>query len=138
MLGRDKRSAVLITSSIAAKCVFAGSQAYSATKSLISNFGESVHYELKKNVDVTVWEPGYVHSNIHVEAPPGFATLETPKAVSDILACLGKDRNTRGSLLFEFTPIFSTEIFATAFEKKMRQDHAKLQNLQDEKDKKRV
>ena len=47
-----------------------------ATKSMISNYGESVHYELKSNIDVTVWEPLCVSTSIHVEAPPGLATLD--------------------------------------------------------------
>ena len=68
-MDRDKRSAVLITSSTAAEMVFAGNASYSATKAMVSNFGESVHYELKDNVDVTVWEPGVVYSNFHLSKP---------------------------------------------------------------------
>ena len=126
LLGRDKRAAVLITSSMAAKIVFAGAQSYSATKAMVSNFGESIHYELKSNVDVTVWEPGMVHSHIHLEQPPGWLTLETSKAVSDALACLGKDRNTRASLLFKFSPLAPTWMQAPGFEKEVRQKRATL------------
>ena len=99
LMERDQRCAVLITSSMAAYLV---KGTYSATKVAVSNFGESIHYELKQNADVLVWEPGYVHSNIHTKAPPGLLTMSTKKAVSDALDKLGKNRKTLGSLLFYF------------------------------------
>ena len=71
---------------------------YSATKALVSNLGMSLYYELKSNIDVTTWEPGFVESNIHVKPPPASITLKTPKAVSDILKRLGKEMKTGGSL----------------------------------------
>ena len=136
-MDRDKRSAILITSSMAARMVFPGLCSYSATKSMVSNFGESIHYELKQNVDVTVWEPGYVHSNIHLETPPSAMTMETDKAVSDALACLGKDRRTRGSLIFSLTPFAPTWMTAPGLLKEMRSKYSMLVELQNEKDKKR-
>ena len=81
-----------------------------------------------------------VHSNIHLEEPPGFLTLKTRKAVSDALACLGKDRRTRGSLLFKFSPLPPTWMQASGFEKEMREkkeNYQKLQNEKDERDKKK-
>ena len=80
---RDKRSAVLITSSAAANMVFAGAQTYSATKAMVSNFGQSIHYELKANVDVTVWDLGETNTSIHLKQK---ASAKTPKAaVADVL-----------------------------------------------------
>ena len=38
-MARDKRSAVMITSSGAANLVMAGAQTYSATKAMVTNFG---------------------------------------------------------------------------------------------------
>ena len=67
LLDRDKRVAVLFTSSMASETLMSGMSNYSATKAMISNYGESVHYELNSNIDVTVWEPGYVYSNIHIK-----------------------------------------------------------------------
>ena len=49
-----------------------GFASYAATKHAVSCFGEAMFFELKRNIDVTVWEPGYIESNIHLEAPPGF------------------------------------------------------------------
>ena len=60
LLSRDKRGAVLLTSSITATMQMPGIAAYSATKAAVSNFGEAIHYELKRKVDVTVWEPGFI------------------------------------------------------------------------------
>ena len=95
-MARDKRSAVLFTSSTAAHMIFAGNASYSATKAMVSNFGESVYYELRENVDVTVWEPGMIESNFHLARTPGFLTKTTESAVSDILTLLGKERKTMG------------------------------------------
>ena len=85
-----------------------------------------MHYELKSNIDVTVWEPGYVKSNIHIEgdeAPKAF-TLETDKAVADALACLGKDRKTRASLSFIFSPTMPAWVLGPAGAKLERDRYA--------------
>ena len=82
LMARDQRCAVLFTGSMAA---YLNYSAYSATKICISNFGESIFFELSKNVDVLVWEPGFVHSNIHLGKPPA-GTIATDVAVSGALA----------------------------------------------------
>ena len=128
LLDRDKRVAVLFTSSMAAEMLFSGMSNYSATKAMISNYGESVHYELKSNIDVTVWEPGMVYSNFHIKDPPGMMTIEAKKAVYDALNCLGKDRKTRGSLFFTLTPSFiPPQWFAPGMEKSMRKKFNRIQ-----------
>ena len=78
---------------------------YGVTKATVTNFGESVFYELKENVDITVWEPGYIYTKILLEKPPSLMSLETSKAVSDALSKLGKERKTRGSLIFDMYPM---------------------------------
>ena len=120
LLDRDKRVAVLFTSSMAANLFMSGNSNYSATKAMISNYAESIHYELKANIDVTVWEPGMVHSNIHLKDPPGLLTIETKKAVRDILNCLGKDRKTRGSLFFILNPDIPPQWMAPGMAKSLR------------------
>ena len=47
LMDRDTRAAILISSSIAADCVMGGLASYSAVKTGISNWGESLHFELK-------------------------------------------------------------------------------------------
>ena len=81
-----------------------GIAAYSATKAAVSNLGEAIHFELKKNVDVTVWEPGFIETKILVNAPPSVLTQSCEKAVGDILCSLGKTRNTKGSLRYDMYP----------------------------------
>ena len=81
LMAREKRCAVLFTSSMAA---YVNYSAYSATKISLSNFGESISFELKNNVDVLVWEPGFVHSNLHLGRPPS-GTIATDIAVTGVL-----------------------------------------------------
>ena len=80
-----------------------GFASYAATKHAVSCFGEAMFFELKRNIDVTVWEPGYIESNIHLETPPGFLTLTAKDAVNDIFNKFGI-RKTYGSLTFAFMP----------------------------------
>ena len=87
MLDREKRCGVLVTSSQASDVIMAGSASYSSSKALVSNFCEAVHFELKKNVDVTVWTPGSVSSNIHVIiGESSFYTVGTTRAVAAALS----------------------------------------------------
>ena len=109
LLARDQRCGVLFTSSVAAHTVAPTFASYAATKHAISCFGEAMHFELKKNVDVTVWEPGYVESNIHLEKPPGFMTLTAKQAVGDMLSKFGV-RKTYGSLMFAMMPHGSADM----------------------------
>ena len=77
LLSRDKRCAILITSSISASIQMPGIAAYPATKAAVSNFGEAIHYDLQKNVDVTVWEPGFIKTKILVSPTPSSMMLTT-------------------------------------------------------------
>ena len=58
LLSRDRRSALMATSSILARTSIPGLASYSATKAMTSNFMEALNYELRHKIDVTVWEPG--------------------------------------------------------------------------------
>ena len=109
LLARDQRCGVLFTSSIAAHTVNPTFASYAATKHAISCFGEAMHFELKKNVDVTVWEPGFVETNIHLDKPPGCVTLTAKKSVEDILKKFGV-RKTYGSLTFAMMPSGSADM----------------------------
>ena len=104
MLNRDKRCAILITSSYTAQLLIPGIASYSATKAAVSNYGECLNFELERNVDVTVWEPAYVNSKIHLLPPRKTITLDADVAVADVLRDLGKQRSTAGSLIFEWMP----------------------------------
>ena len=102
-MSRDKRCGVLFTSSIDAHGIEPGVASYGATKHAVSCFGEAMHFELKRNIDVTVWEPGFMESNFHFEKPPDSLTLTAKEAVNDIFNKFGI-RKTYGSLTFAFMP----------------------------------
>ena len=134
LLARDKRCGIIFTSSVAAYAVAPGFASYSATKHAISNFGEGLYFELKKNVDVTVWEPGYVESNIHLESPPGFMTLTAKKAVGDAFNKFGA-RKTYGSLTFAMMPHGGAD-WGDVGLKMVTDKQGEFNILMDEKDKK--
>lgn len=64
LLSRESRSCILFTGSLIANRVFPGVASYAATKSMVNNFAQALHFEVKNKVDVTVWEPGPCETNI--------------------------------------------------------------------------
>ena len=40
---------------------------YCATKAMVSNFTEALHYEVKDMIDVTLWEPGGIKTKIFTQ-----------------------------------------------------------------------
>ena len=67
LLNRDKRCALLFTSSIIADKILPCNSSYSASKACVTNWGESMYFELRSNVDVTVWEPALIKSNFRTD-----------------------------------------------------------------------
>ena len=65
---------------------------------MISNFAESLHYEFKEKIDVTIWEPGAIKTNIlsNIDigdnAPPDWQFLSSESSVKGALLQLGKER----------------------------------------------
>ena len=104
LLNRDKRCALLFTSSIVADMILPCNASYSAVKACVTNWGESMYFELRSNVDVTVWQPGVTKSNFHIDkSNPRSNSVPTDVAVSDILRYLGRERKTNGSFRHRFT-----------------------------------
>lgn len=68
MMRRQQRSGLLITSSIASYTSIPTNAAYSASKAMVSNFAEALHYEVKDKIDVVGWEAGGVRTKIFSEA----------------------------------------------------------------------
>ena len=64
MLAREKRSAIIITSSVMSYIGLAASSTYAATKAMERLFGEALHYELKPKIDVITFTPGYVDTKL--------------------------------------------------------------------------
>ena len=63
-----------------------GIASYSATKAMVSNFSEALHFEVRDKIDVTCWEAGPCYTNLgNGEHPPAAITMTAKKAVSDVL-----------------------------------------------------
>ena len=86
--------------------LFPGIASYSATKAAVSNYGECLNFELERNVDVTVWEPGFIKSNMLLAPLPKIGIQDAEVAVADVLRDLGRQRSTAGSLGFALLPKF--------------------------------
>ena len=72
----------MVTSSGLAKISLPGIAAYCATKAMVSNFAQALHFEVRHKIDVTDWEPGPCYTNLGTgEAPPKAITLTAQKAV---------------------------------------------------------
>ena len=65
-----------------------GIGAYCATKALVSNFAEGLHFEVRHKIDVTCWEPGACSTNLLTgeNKPPGAITMTPKKAVTGALS----------------------------------------------------
>ena len=76
----------MFVGSLIAGRVAPGVASYSATKSMISNFAQALHFEVKSKVDVTVWEPGPCETNIRPgETTPALVTHTAKTAVKHAL-----------------------------------------------------
>lgn len=104
LVGRGQKSAILATSSVLAHGKMPGIAAYTATKALVSNFMESLHFEIAHFCDVTCWEPGPCQTNLFENGtqPPKGVTITAQKAVAAVLAQLGRARVTNGNYWFYF------------------------------------
>ena len=83
----------MITSSILSYVSMPTISPYCATKAMVSNFAESLHFEVKEWIDVTNWEPGGVSTTIFNNGidggqnpPPKWTMLSAQRAVSGVLS----------------------------------------------------
>ena len=65
LFSREQRSTIVVTSSGLANISMPGIASYCATKAMVSNFGQSLYFEVRHKIDFTVWEPGPCYSNIN-------------------------------------------------------------------------
>jgi len=95
------RSAILVTSSGLSQISMPGIASYCATKALVSNFTEALHFEVRDQVDVTCWEAGPCFTNLgQGKHPPKAISLTAEKAVRGVLTQLGRSRITDGNYWF--------------------------------------
>ena len=77
---------------------------YSSAKAFVTNFGQALHYEVKDSVDVMVWTPSTVQTNISANIASGEKLekglkmgMEVESAVTQMLQRLGRASITVGS-----------------------------------------
>lgn len=111
LLKKNQRSAVLFTGSIARGLEIPGMTLYSASKQFVSFVAKGFGYELSDRLDVSVYEPGHVVTNMKAllelktvqDYYNGFSGLTANQAAKLALSALGRQRYTHGTLLHEAT-----------------------------------
>lgn len=102
LIGRSKRSAIVITSSRLGTFPVPGLIPYSASKSFASYVGQALHVELKhRNVDVLSFECGAVATKLLGDIK-GFGVIKAPQATWGCLRDLGSYPVTNGWWRHEF------------------------------------
>ena len=84
-MSRTARGAIIITSSGMSGLPIPGVTTYSCTKSLVSNFGEALHFEVRHKIDVTVWEAGSTDTKIIQSSEKSYWELPPSKSVDGCL-----------------------------------------------------
>ena len=102
---RSARSAIIIVSSGISGMPIPGVSTYSCTKSLVSNFGQALHYEVRDKIDVTVWEPGSTDTKIIQGTDRSYWTMPPSQSVDAYLCQHGKTRLTCGSMKHDIASI---------------------------------
>jgi len=100
MLARDKKSAIVITSSACSVVPLPGCATYSAAKSCAGFLGVALSYELEGRIDVLSADLAEV-STKDLMAKPGGRIATTEEAVNGMLRDLGRERRTFGCFRFE-------------------------------------
>ena len=101
---------------------------------MVSNFSESLHYEVKEWIDVTCWEAGGVDTTIFnngidggANPPPRWTMLSAERAVGGVLSQLGRARSTNGNYWFNITGwsmyLIPLKTFGTQIAKKGREKY---------------
>ena len=104
LLAREKRSAVLVTSSGLASVPVPGIATYSAAKSFSSYIAEALHIELKDKIDVISFQCGEVHTKLlGAGQKKAFHIITTERATGGSLRDIGSRSMTHGAFAHEFS-----------------------------------
>ena len=108
MLIREKRSAIVVTSSGMGSAPISGILPYSMSKTFSSFLAEGLNIELKNKVDVLSFQCGEVSTKLIGNKRNGFSVISTVRATGGCLRDLGTETMTYGSfvhdLLMTITP----------------------------------
>ena len=103
LLKRPKRSAMIVTSSVADTIACPCLATYSATKAFASYIAQGLSFELRDQIDVFAYCPGFVSTKLLMRGEEN-ATPWTPSASSAASACfrdIGYGPKTNGSIFHE-------------------------------------
>ena len=95
MLKREKRSGIIFNASFAAEVVLPCHATYSASKVFVDHFAKCLAFENPDKIDVLVYKPNLVESNL-VRRKPSFGILSSKEAASSALDKMGWDLETEG------------------------------------------
>jgi len=99
---REQRSAIGITASVAADYPIPGSISYSAAKRFVTDLAVGLNYELKDQIDVISYNPGFVATKLNSNKPD-YQTLSADEAAGVFLRDFGCESMTHGAFRHEFT-----------------------------------
>ena len=98
---REKRSAIIVVSSSAARRPIAGMTLYCATKTFASFIARGLSFELKDKCDVLAWQPAAIKTKMTDAFKPdqevGGALISVKTAVNDLFKQLGKEPVATGN-----------------------------------------
>jgi short-subunit dehydrogenase len=100
LLLREKRSAILITSSAFGTFVCPGISAYNASKAFVTYLGQGLNFELREKIDVLSYEAGRVGTKLIGQKPKG-TIITVENAVKSSLRDLGYESRTNGAFIHE-------------------------------------
>jgi short-subunit dehydrogenase len=127
LMGRENRSAIIITSSGIRNIPMPGVQSYAATKAFASNFGIALSYEVRHKIDVMVWEAGSTETNMVKDVDKGCCSMTAQRAVAKMLTQLGKTNLTSGNMGHEMqnwtSAFFPLGLLGSKIADQVRQEH---------------
>ena len=104
MLDREKRSAVVVTSSGLGLIPVAGTAVYAASKAYASSFTQALGYELSDRIDFADWPCGEVKTRLYGDyGEKNPRAITATKAVTPLLKQIGHDRITYGNSKHEIS-----------------------------------
>ncbi len=118
MLKRDKRSALIITSSFLAQKPTPGLVSYSSTKAAVTFFAEALSYEVDDKIDVMGWDCGSVVTKANCFQEGGI-NMSPKQAVDGCFRDIGYERKTWGALGTEINGFVIKRLPISIFKKAM-------------------
>lgn len=98
---QNKKSAIVIVSSIKSVIPISGAMSYCATKRFATYVGEALHQELKDAVDIICYQPGDVATKMINKTKASMSTILPEMSADVCFRDIGKRPMTRGAFRHE-------------------------------------